>query len=184
MEETNKPSCKQQFIDAYSVLVQAISAARFDEFKEFFANESDYELAVQEFRNGFKEALLSKVNRLWDETAIDDNVALLEMLKSKASGRTAKMWRPTGKSVSEQVLPMTVNKLKTSLKFYQHQLEFQKERTEALIYTIETMRSKYRTAQTRRNHLLQQIANEKKTFDATRAQQKSLDHKVNDDLLI
>ncbi|XP_049290747.1 uncharacterized protein LOC125767860 [Anopheles funestus] len=184
MAETNKTGSKQQFIDAYTVLVQGISAARFEEFKAFFANDSDYELAVQEFRNGFKEALLSKVNRLWDETDIDSNVELLELLKSKASGRTAKMWRPTGKPVSEQVLPLTVNKLKTSLKFFHLQLEFQKQRTEELICEIETKRTKYRTMQTRRNHLLQQIANETKTFESTRAQQKSLDQKVNDDLLL
>uniref|UniRef100_A0A182WM72 Uncharacterized protein n=1 Tax=Anopheles minimus TaxID=112268 RepID=A0A182WM72_9DIPT len=182
MAETNKTSYKQQFIEAYSALVQGISSARFDEFKEFFANETDYELAVQEFRNGFKEALLSKVNRLWDETDIDCNVEMLEMLKAKASGRTDKMWRPTGKPVSEQVLPLAVNKLKTSLKYYHYQLGFQKQRTEELIYAIETMRTKYRTMQARRNHLLQQIANERKTFDSICAQQKSLDHKVNGDL--
>uniref|UniRef100_A0A182MNM8 Uncharacterized protein n=1 Tax=Anopheles culicifacies TaxID=139723 RepID=A0A182MNM8_9DIPT len=182
MAETNKTSSKQQFIEAYSALVQRISAARFDEFKEFFANEADYELAVQEFRNGFKEALLSKVNRLWDETDIDSNLEMLEILKSKASGRTDKMWRPTGKPVSEQVLPLAVNKLKSSLKCYHHQLRFQKQRTEDLICTIETMRTKYQTMQARRNHLLQQIANEKKMLDSIRVQQKSLDCKVNDDL--
>uniref|UniRef100_A0A182SXK2 Uncharacterized protein n=1 Tax=Anopheles maculatus TaxID=74869 RepID=A0A182SXK2_9DIPT len=182
MAETSKVSTKQLFIDAYAALVQGISAERFEEFKQFFANENDYNLAVQEFRNGFQEALLAKVTRLWDETDIDNNVELLEKLKQKAAGKTAKMWRPTGKPVSEQIRPLVVNKLKTSLKFYQYQLGFQKERTEELIYNIETMRTKYQTMQTQRNNLLQQIANEQKTFDTIRAHQKELDQLVNVDL--
>uniref|UniRef100_A0A182PF56 Uncharacterized protein n=1 Tax=Anopheles epiroticus TaxID=199890 RepID=A0A182PF56_9DIPT len=130
MAESNKTNARQQFIDAYTALVSGISTTRFDEYKDFFANEDDYALAIQEFRNGLQEALLAKVNRLWDESDIDGNVEILENLKIKAAGNATKMWRPTGKSVSEQVRPLVVNKLKTSLKFYQYQLGFQKDRTE------------------------------------------------------
>ncbi|XP_041768123.1 uncharacterized protein LOC121591544 [Anopheles merus] len=182
MAEANKTTARQQFLDSYTALVNGISTARFDEFKDFFANENDFEVAVQEFRDGLQQELLAKVNRLWNECDIDTNVEILESLKSKAAGSSNKMWRPTGKSVSEQVRPLVVNKLKTSLKFYQLQLGFQKERTEELIYSIETMRAKYRAMQTRRNHLLQQITNEQKTFDSIRAHHKELEHKVNVDL--
>ena len=88
---------------------------------------------MQEFRDGLQQELVAKVNRLWNECDIDTNVEILESLKSKAAGSSNKMWRPTGKSVSEQVRPLVVNKLKTSLKFYQLQLGFQKERTEVSV---------------------------------------------------
>lgn len=88
---------------------------------------------MQEFRDGLQQELVAKVNRLWNECDIDTNVEILESLKSKAPGSSNKMWRPTGKSVSEQVRPLVVNKLKTSLKFYQLQLGFQKERTEVSV---------------------------------------------------
>uniref|UniRef100_A0A182N1S9 Uncharacterized protein n=1 Tax=Anopheles dirus TaxID=7168 RepID=A0A182N1S9_9DIPT len=181
---TEKVSSRQKFVESYISLVQGISTARFDEFREFFANENDLKLAVQEFRNQLQEALLSKVNRLWDESDIDTNVEVLEKMKAKAAGTTIKMWRPTGKSANEQVRPLDVNKLKMSLKFYQYQLGFQKERTEELIYNIETMRAKHQDVRTRRTHLLQQMANEQETFDAIRAHQRELDHKVNVDLQI
>uniref|UniRef100_A0A182K2J9 Uncharacterized protein n=1 Tax=Anopheles christyi TaxID=43041 RepID=A0A182K2J9_9DIPT len=183
MAETNKTSARQKFVDLYTALVSEISTARFDEFKDYFANGDDFQLAVQEFRNGLQEALLAKVNRLWEDSDIDTNVDILETLKSKATGISTKMWRPTGKHVSEQVRPLVVNKLKTSLKFYQYQLGFQKERTEELIYSIEAMRAKYQAMQVRRNHLLQQITNEQKTFDTIRAHHKALDHKLNVDLM-
>uniref|UniRef100_A0A182XJE3 Uncharacterized protein n=1 Tax=Anopheles quadriannulatus TaxID=34691 RepID=A0A182XJE3_ANOQN len=157
MADANKTTARQQFLDSYTALVNGISTARFDEFKDFFTNENDFEVAVQEFRDGLQQELLAKVNRLWNECDIDTNVEILESLKSKAAGSSNKMWRPTGKSVSEQVRPLVVNKLKTSLKFYQLQLGFQKERTE--------------------------ITNEQKTFDSIRAHHKELEQKVNVDLL-
>uniref|UniRef100_A0A182QW59 Uncharacterized protein n=1 Tax=Anopheles farauti TaxID=69004 RepID=A0A182QW59_9DIPT len=180
----NKTNCRQKIVESYTSLVKGISTARFDEFKEFFANEKDLELAVKEFRNGLQEALLSKVNRLWDESDIDANIEVLEKIKTKAAGTTTKMWRPTGKSANEQVRPLVVNKLKMSLKFYRYQLGFQKERTEELIYNIENMRAKYQEIHTQRKHLLQQMTNEQKMFDSIRAHQKELDHKVNVDLQI
>ncbi|XP_058123941.1 uncharacterized protein LOC131281579 [Anopheles ziemanni] len=184
MAEPNKTSSRQKFVDAYIALVNKISVERFNEFKPFFANEKDLASAVQTFREGLQEALVAQVNKLWNETDIDTNVEMLEMLKSKAAGNTKKMWRPTGKTVSEQVRPLVVNKLNMSLKFYHHQLAFQKERTEELIYKIETMRAKYKAMQERRSNLLHQIANEQDTFASVRTHQRQLDNLVNGDLEI
>ncbi|XP_053676747.1 uncharacterized protein LOC128726924 [Anopheles nili] len=184
MAQENKPTSRQKIVDAYTTLVNKISVGHFDEFKEFFASEKDLEKAIQEFRTGLTDALLTKVNNLWDETEIDANVELLANLKKKAAGNTQKMWRPTGKSVSEQVRPLVVNQLKMSLKFYQLQLGFQKERTKEVIYNIETMRAKYKAMQVRRTNLLQQIMNEQNTFDSIRMHQKELDDRVNVDLII
>uniref|UniRef100_A0A182JHA9 Uncharacterized protein n=1 Tax=Anopheles atroparvus TaxID=41427 RepID=A0A182JHA9_ANOAO len=182
MDEGNKLSSKQKFVDAYIALVNKISVERFSEFKPFFANEKDLESAVQTFRDGLQDVLIAQVNKLWNETDIDKNVEMLEMLKSKAAGNTKKVWRPTGKSVGEQVRPLIVNKLHISLKFYQYQLGFQKQRTEELIYKIETMRAKYKAMQEQRSKLLQQIANEVDTFESVRVRQRELDNLVNRDL--
>ncbi|XP_058458858.1 uncharacterized protein LOC131435213 [Malaya genurostris] len=104
------------------------------------------------------------------------------MLKTDSRNDPEKKWRPTGKSVDEQVRPLEINKLKWQLKYYEKQIQFQKQQLERAVSQVEVGRKLLSDLMVRRESLLTAVTNELKDFKSIEAQITDIDEKINGDL--
>ncbi|XP_058457975.1 uncharacterized protein LOC131434821 isoform X2 [Malaya genurostris] len=138
--------------------------------------------SFQVFKDGLLNNILSYFNSIWDFTDTDDHLQVLQMLKTDSRNDPEKKWRPTGKSVDEQVRPLEINKLKWQLKYYEKQIQFQKQQLERAVSQVEVGRKLLSDLMVRRESLLTAVTNELKDFKSIEAQITDIDEKINGDL--
>lgn len=140
---------------------------------------------------------------MWDYTDTEEHLQVLDVLKADPRNDSEKKWRPTDKSVQEQVRPLVVNKLKWQIKYYEKQIQFQKQQLEVIfgftleriwigvlivwfsqraVLKIEQGRTKYADLLERRESLKNAVSNELKDLKKIDAQISDMADKLVDDL--
>uniref|UniRef100_A0A8D8JQ99 (northern house mosquito) hypothetical protein n=1 Tax=Culex pipiens TaxID=7175 RepID=A0A8D8JQ99_CULPI len=173
-----KPSkYKKQFEQKYNELVQSISATHFEDYDKL-----SKENALKIFQTGLRNNILSQFSAVWDYTDTEEHLQVLDVLKADPRNDSEKKWRPTDKSVQEQVRPLVVNKLKWQIKYYEKQIQFQKQQLERAVLKIEQGRTKYADLLERRESLKNAVSNELKDLKKIDAQISDMADKLVDDL--
>lgn len=140
---------------------------------------------------------------MWDYTDTEEHLQVLDVLKADPRNDSEKKWRPTDKSVQEQVRPLVVNKLKWQIKYYEKQIQFQKQQLEVIfgftleriwigvlifwfsqraVLKIEQGRTKYADLLERRESLKNAVSNELKDLKKIDAQISDMADKLVEDL--
>ncbi|XP_058827687.1 uncharacterized protein LOC131687615 isoform X2 [Topomyia yanbarensis] len=165
----------------FRVLVLLASSFReehFIEYIEIASKQNSFEI----FKEGLLSNILSYFNSIWDFTDTDDHLQVLEMLKADPRNDTDKKWRPTGKSVDEQIRPLEMNKLKWQIKYYEKQIQFQKQQLERAVSQVEAGRKLLADLTERRGSVITTVMNELKEFKSIETQITDIDEKINGDL--
>lgn len=177
-EEVQISKYKQQFLQKYDELLESISAEHFEEFNRIAPKQRVFEI----FKAGLLKNILSYFNTVWDFTDTDEHLHVLELLKKDARNDPDKKWRPTGKSVGEQTRPLVVNKLKWQIKFYEKQIQFQKQQLERAVTQVEAGRKKWTDLEEKRKSTKAVVTSELQDFKRIEAQIMNIEDKLIHDL--
>ncbi|XP_055611603.1 uncharacterized protein LOC129758167 [Uranotaenia lowii] len=169
---------KKPFLLKYREFVDCIGP-------EHFENTNDIVPAAVLLKI-FKEGLLAQITSYfhvsWDYGNTNDNLQILDLLKTDSRNDTEKKWRPTGKTVEEQVRPLIVNKLKWQIKFYEKQIQFQKQQLESAIKQLEIDRKKYNDMRSQREVYQRCLMTELDDLEKIRSEIMHVDTKLVTDL--
>lgn len=96
-------------------------------------NSLNKKINTEKFIETFKTKLFDKISSQfeisWSTLGIGDGLTLLEYSKSQSEKRGDGLkWRPSGKSVEEQVRPILMNALQRKKHFFEKQQKFQAEK--------------------------------------------------------
>lgn len=84
---------------------------------------------IETFKAKLFEKISSQFDISWTQYGIGDVLTLLEYSKAQSINRGDETkWRPSGKSVEDQIRPISINALERKKHFYEKQQKFQAER--------------------------------------------------------
>lgn len=100
---------------------------------EKLVNSLNKKINTEKFIETFKTKLFQKISSQFDTSwttfGIGDGLTLLEYSKDQSAKRgDDPKWRPSGKSVEDQVRPLSINALQRKKHFFEKQQRFQSEK--------------------------------------------------------
>ncbi|XP_055628655.1 uncharacterized protein LOC129770064 [Toxorhynchites rutilus septentrionalis] len=178
-QEDNTPSeYKMRFLKKYNEMVEQISPEHFDEYNKIAPKYRVFEI----YKAGLLDNILSYFNTIWNFTDTDEHLNILDLMKNDHRNDSDKKWRPTGKSVEEQTRPLIVNKLKWQLKYYEKQIEFQKQQLERAVLRVEASRQKWKNLLERRESVKASVTCELNDLRKIESQIIDFEEKIVEDL--
>lgn len=158
LEIANK--AKETYSKLYKELVDNLSLEHFEGIEKILKDDN-VAFNKETLLANFKENLLKDINtamdKSWDNCNIGVNIATLELMKDRFSGNKEATWRPTGKSVDEQTLPVRVQKLDAQCKYLQKQVDFQNSKLEKLLQQNAMYRNDVKQVNVQRSFIREHI---------------------------
>lgn len=134
LEIANK--AKEVYSQRYKELVDNLSLEHLEDIVNIFKADKvafNQETLLAELKEHLLRDVVTSMDKSWMKLNIGDNIAALELMKDKFRNHKNVNWRPTGKSIDEQTLPIRVQKLDAQCKYLQKQVDFQNAKLEELL---------------------------------------------------
>jgi len=154
-----------EVLAAYKAIAENISASHFAPVKEMIdeATGKDLEIenAVKIFKTRLADKIEQKVQNYWETIDMEEAISELEYCKANMVTEDVKAWRPTGKSVEEQLCPTVIKALTRRRNYLNRYVEFQNNTIAELIPRVESYRQQLKDQADKRQHLIKQMKADK-----------------------
>ncbi|XP_055854189.1 uncharacterized protein LOC129917953 [Episyrphus balteatus] len=135
LEIANK--AKETYSQLYKELVDNLSLEHLDDIVNILKADNvafNKETLLANVKENLLKDVVTSMDKSWTNCNIGVNIATLEIMKDRFQNHQETNWRPTGKSVDEQTLPIRVQKLDAQCKYLQRQVDFQNAKLEELLH--------------------------------------------------
>ncbi|XP_055919042.1 probable DNA double-strand break repair Rad50 ATPase [Eupeodes corollae] len=158
LEVANK--AKEAYAQLYKELVENLRLEHFEDIVNILKADSvafNKEEILRYFKTNLQQDVINSMDKSWATCNIGVNIATLEVLKDKFRHRKDAKWRPTGKTVEEQTLPIRVQKLDAQCSYLRKQVDFQNAKLEELLQQNTMYRNDVEQFKVRRSFIRDQM---------------------------